>query len=352
MINTKVRQPRIHTLDYGNHKTFTSYLSVRNYKEDDRAYILDVGVKLTKSVNDKFSRVSFPYNKSKHGYAVFVIPSEQIMISGNKSNFGETLCDIDIGNKYNKCTIKYTDKNDVVQQELISTKYVERYFNFASSAYKSGYYDGYDVSSMDIMNVMSVDNPTYYPDDYKAMSDGKTDFSEITHIQNEMMKYEYRRSPSSYWRDYKKLKDVYDIFVNPETNQFDYDAFRQKVVSKYDNMIKPNDITEHSRFLIGLSSSNKNLFLESYTNGVNDRFKHNLMEICYKLYPPEKDSKEYHKMLNSNFTEADYNSFVNTHDIILDKYEASKSDMCNHDSQSNGFVSIPNYIIDEELPFS
>lgn len=333
MVDTRVRQQRCHTLDIGNHDSFKAYMTSKGYNENDRAYILDVGVKLTESVNDTFSRLSFPYNKSDNGYALVIIPSEQIMASGNKSNFGEDLCDIDIGDKYKKYTVKYTDKQGNPQQELISTKHIERYLNYTSAAYQYGYTNGYGDNMSDIDKILDDDRSG----DYESV-ELKTAKS------NDCLSYYFNKDT------YCALYDNWNEFVNTETSEFNYDLFRQKVVSKYDDLVKPENIVSHP-FVSALTSSNKSLFLESYTDGINDRFKHNIMAVCYTLYPPEKDSKEYNTMLSSNFNVGNYKTFVSNNERFK-QYLENK----NQSSRSESFMDIPQSFmdIDDEwsLPFS
>jgi hypothetical protein len=333
MIDTKVRQPRVHTLDCGEHSVFTNYFESKHYAESSRAYILDVGAKLVTPVNDEFSRVSMPYNKAKSGYAVFIIPSEQIQKSGNKGNFGQALCDIDIGDKYNKCTIKYTDKNNIVQQEAVSTKYIERYFNFASSAYQSGYIDGLCSSHADLMHVFDCK--------HESSECTEIDCLEDEAVQNTMLSY------SSIQDTCCRLYDAYSKFVDSKTKQFNYDAFREEVVSRYDDLIKPSDITDRSYFVRGLSGSNKDLFISSYVDGINDKFKHNMMHICYQLYPPEKSSKEYKFMLDCGYTSSDCSDIMSFNSRFVQHYDER-----NNRRHSENFMAIPSDIESEFLPFA
>lgn len=292
--NFQVRQPRLHILGDTTfrspmHGLFVDYLDRKNYEDTDRAYILDVGQGLVESVNDKFSRMSFPFNKSIDGYGTFVLPKEQIMISGNKNLFGEAMYDVDLGDKYKKHKVTYVDKQNQRCEEYISTKYIERYLNFTASAYHDGWSNSRSTDYLANYDIRSKTDDTLLCDMIQKGMDSNSSFRAYNCKRN------YKRNDSKPYyskEDFEFFNEVKDKFSKfCKSGKFDYNAFRKEYFSKVEDLYNVNMFMNDKTF-DGLSSSNKMLYVRSYMEGVIDESKRNVQFCLHVVYPPEKGSDE------------------------------------------------------------
>lgn len=347
-INTKVRQPRVHTLDNGDHDNFGQYLSDNNYNESDRAYALDVGHGLIESVGEdgKFSKLSFPYPKSQTGYAVVVFPSNQIMSSGNRTLFGNTMVDIDLGDKTKKYTAKYVGSDGSTREEFVATRMIERYLNFTASAYEVGLYYGdgklpkivadldspYSFSSTTHTNIL-VERLT---DSIPNERDRKSVVSALKHpfdMNN---------------RDYIAFKQYFDEnFVR--NGVCDYDKWNSEMENQLADIFTKDDVNDIYPITRHVSLSNTPLYNRSVAAGMNDRVRLGSMCACYVLYPPEKDSAEYNKFKDMGFDNDVFAVFNKAHDEYVRRSENSDSPS----GRRSGYVYSENVIDfdDDDLPF-
>lgn len=354
IVNTKVRQPRVHTLESGRHTGFEHYLDRHSYEEQNRAYVLDIGCGLIEPASDdgKFSRLSFPHNKSKSGYACVVIPSEQIMASGDRTIFGDSMVDIDLGDKTKKHTTKYVGMDGKTHEEFIATRMIERYLNFTASAYESGLKVG--LSSMPGI----TSGQSYYQSDnvyrgyiYKDTLHNKfreSDLFEGDKTQQSMSDAFVcagRLTMSSY----NRFKEFIDADFASD-GKCDYDKFRQEFVSKFEDTFNEDDAAAIFPVTESLTKENRPLYMRSLVAGLNDRLKISAMYACYSVYPPEKDSTEYNKLIDMGFKEQHIDEIHRKHELYDRKYRTSH-EVRQRSNGSNQMMFDTSMSFEDDLPF-
>lgn len=296
LIHAQVRQPRLHTIADGLHSNFTDYLDEKGYSEEERAYILDIGAGLIGEANDKFVKMSFPYNKSKDGYGTFVLPRENVMISGDKSKFDEILYDVDLGDRYKKRNVTYIDENGQRCEKLVSTTYIERYLNYTAIAYEDAY-----QFQRDGRNFGSVRYCRSNGELHSILGDKENECFQrngLSDVECNVLHGSIILCSHDYLMDYNAenisaLKNKYIQFYNEETKSFDYAGFRNEVFPLCEDLVQPSDFRRDVFDEAYLSNSNEPIYLRSYADGINDFIKCGLLKNIYVAYPPEKDSDEY-----------------------------------------------------------